>query len=492
MTSKSARHSRPPGAFARVARPSARSTEPSRLRGWIEADERQPLVARRRERRYRRTLAVGDLLAACLALVAAGPLIGDPLRALAFVTPLFVVFAAKVLGLYDQDELRLKKSTLDELPALFNVSTFTALVFWLGHPYLVGAPVGRDQVLALWLAFFALLPLVRLVSRWVARRRSPPERCLVVGPPDVARSAADKIASSPGIGAECVGLAEISHIIDRPGRVSDALAELAHHHRAERVVVAAREVDQHGVLDVVRAAKLHGLRVTLVPRMVEAVGSSIVFDDVDGTMMLGVRRFGLTQSSRLLKRAFDVAGAGFGLVLVAPALAILAALVKLDSRGPVLFHQPRIGLNGEPFRLHKFRTMVADAEELKGDLQADNEAGEIFKIAADPRITRVGGFLRRTSLDELPQLWDVLRGKMSLVGPRPLVPEETERIGGWHRRRLELVPGMTGRWQVLGSARIPLEEMNQLDYLYAANWSLWNDVKILLRTVPFVLGRRGL
>jgi len=284
----------------------------------------------------------------------------------------------------------------------------------------------------------------------------------------------------------------LNEIVTLPGRVSDALAAVAEHHGAERVVIAASDFDQDGVLDVVRAAKLHGLRVTMVPRMVEAVGSSTVFDEVDGALMLGVRRFGLTRSSRILKRSFDLFGSGAGLLLLAPMMAFVALAIKLDSRGSVFFRQARVGRHAEVFPILKFRTMVDNAEELKAALAEENEAVGLFKIAEDPRVTRVGRFLRKTSLDELPQLWDVFRGRMSLVGPRPLIAEETERIGGWHRRRLEFMPGMTGPWQVLGSARIPLDEMTQLDYLYAANWSLWNDVKILLRTIPFVLARRGL
>ena len=140
----------------------------------------------------------------------------------------------------------------------------------------------------------------------------------------------------------------------------------------------------------------------------------------------------------------------------------------------------------------KFRTMFDGAEAEKAALHEVNEADGLFKIADDPRITRVGRFLRRSSLDELPQLFNVLRGEMSLVGPRPLVPDEDERIEGWHRSRLEVTPGMTGLWQIFGSSRIPLHEMVKIDYLYGANWSLWLDVKILLRTVPYALGRRGL
>ncbi len=493
MTSKTAQPKPGPGRLARAARVGVPDEpQPFRRRGFFESDERQPAASRRRERRYRRLLALGDLLAGCFALAVAGPAVGDSLQPLAFVTPLLVVVAAKVVGLYDQDELKLKKSTLDEVPALFNVALLTAFGFWLVHPTLVADPVGRDQVVALWLSLFALLAVMRLIARRLARRFSTPERCLMVGSPAAARAAAHKIETSPSISAVCVASLKIDEIVTVPGRVSDALAAVAAHHGAERVVIAAREFDNEGVLDVVRAAKLHGLRVTMVPRMVEAVGSSIVFDDVDGAVMLGVRRFGLTRSSRMLKRGFDVAGSGFGLLFLAPTLAFVALAVKLDTRGSVLFRQNRIGRNGETFQMHKFRTMVTNAEDLKAALVGDNEAVGLFKIADDPRVTRVGRFLRRASVDELPQLWDVFCGRMSLVGPRPLIAEETERIGGWHRRRLELVPGMTGPWQVLGSARIPLDEMTQLDYLYAANWSLWADVKILLRTIPFVLGRRGL
>jgi lipopolysaccharide/colanic/teichoic acid biosynthesis glycosyltransferase len=208
---------------------------------------------------------------------------------------------------------------------------------------------------------------------------------------------------------------------------------------------------------------------------------------------LGVRAFSLSHSSRLIKRLFDVLGASAALVLLAPLLGAVALLVKLSSHGPVFFRQERVGRGGRPFELLKFRSMVADAEERKAALAEHNQAAAgFFKIANDPRITRVGRLLRRTNLDELPQLLNVLRGEMSLVGPRPLIPQEDERVVGWHRRRLELTPGITGHWQVLGSSRVPLDEMVAIDYLYVANWSLWTDLKLLLRTIPHVLTGRGL
>ena len=175
-----------------------------------------------------------------------------------------------------------------------------------------------------------------------------------------------------------------------------------------------------------------------------------------------------------------------------PFVAVTAALIKLDSPGPVLFRQVRTGRDGTRFEILKFRTMVDGADSQKTKLTARNEAVGLFKIADDPRVTRVGRFLRKTSLDELPQLWNVIRGDMSLVGPRPLIVDEDAKVVGWFRHRLRLQPGMTGPWQVLGSARIPLDDMIRIDYLYVANWSLWADIKILLQTIPYVLMGRGM
>jgi lipopolysaccharide/colanic/teichoic acid biosynthesis glycosyltransferase len=193
-----------------------------------------------------------------------------------------------------------------------------------------------------------------------------------------------------------------------------------------------------------------------------------------------------------MKRTVDVVGATLGLLLLSPLLALVALAVKLDSRGPLLFRQSRIGRDGKPFQMLKFRTMVRGAEARKHELEHLNEAVGLFKIAQDPRKTRAGGVLRRSSLDELPQLVNVLRGEMSLVGPRPLIAEEDGRLEGWRRWRLHLTPGMTGLWQVQGSARAPLVEMARIDYLYLADWSLWLDIKVMVRTIPYVLTGKGL
>jgi lipopolysaccharide/colanic/teichoic acid biosynthesis glycosyltransferase len=222
-------------------------------------------------------------------------------------------------------------------------------------------------------------------------------------------------------------------------------------------------------------------------------GSAIELEALPRATAAPAKRLDLTRSSMRVKRALDLLGAALGLLALLPVMVAIAMAIKLDGGGPVFFRQLRVGRYGGRFQMLKFRTMVPEADAMKDALSHLNEArGGLFKIAEDPRVTRVGRLLRRSALDELPQLLNVIKGEMSLVGPRPLIVEEDKRIEGPHRRRLELMPGMTGPWQILGPARAPLGEMVAIDYLYVADWSLWKDLKILLRTVPHVLGRRGL
>ena len=260
----------------------------------------------------------------------------------------------------------------------------------------------------------------------------------------------------------------------------------------DRVIVAPITTDSADTLDVIRVAKLLGVRVSLLPRLFEAVGTAVEFDELGGLVMLGIGRFGLSRSSLAAKRAFDLVGSTLALVATAPLMALIAAMIRLDSPGPVFFRQVRVGRGGRHFHILKFRSMVNDAEARKAGLVHLNEVEGLFKIADDPRVTRVGRLLRRSCLDELPQLLNVWRGEMSLVGPRPLVVDEDAKILGLDRSRLHLTPGMTGHWQVLGSTRIPMQEMVAIDYVYVANWSLWNDLKLLLRTVPVVISRAGI
>ena len=188
------------------------------------------------------------------------------------------------------------------------------------------------------------------------------------------------------------------------------------------------------------------------------------------------------------KRALDIVGASVGLVLLWPVLLLAAVAIKLDSAGPVFFTQTRKGLGGRPFRMVKFRSMVTDAESRKRELLPLNEQdGPAFKLKSDPRTTAVGRWLRATSIDELPQLWNVLKGDMSLVGPRPLPCDESDACRGWHRRRLDVTPGLTCTWQVKGRSKVSFTQWMRMDAGYASSLSPWNDLKLLLRTVPAVL-----
>ena len=455
-------------------------------------------VALRRNALYRRALAAADVGAATIALVLAVSLLGDDaLRPAMFAALPLVVLVSKVTGLYDRDEDLLHRTTLDEAPALFHVTTLYTLLVWLTEGAFVDGGLGAKQVLGVWGLLFMAMLCGRALVRFFLGRSAPIERCLVLGDATIADLVKRKVTASPAINAEVVGRAamqpgdSVRNGLPLVGDLSTLPIALAEH-EVERVIIAPTSADAEDILDAVRMVKALGVKVSVVPRLFEAVGSTVRFDDIEGMTLLGVPTYGLTKSSRLLKRSLDVMGAGCGLLLMAPVLITIAALIKLTSAGPIFFRQCRIGRQGREFEMIKFRTMVLGADEQKAQLSDLNEADGLFKIADDPRITAVGSLLRRFSLDELPQLWNVLRGQMSLVGPRPLVPEEDERVGGWHRRRLEVPPGMTGIWQVLGSARIPLAEMAKIDYLYGANWSIWLDLKILLRTAGFVLARRGL
>ncbi len=446
-------------------------------------------AVRCRETSYRRALVLADVVSTFAALFVAVVFLGDDqLRLTTVAMVALVVGAAKITGLYDRDELVLRKSTIDELPRLFQLATLTTFVFWLLSDELLRGTLGQGQALALW----AVLTLGLALSRWVARlaagQLTSVERLMVVGDAVVLERLREKLDANGCV--ELVGSIPMEHVVDN----LDEMRAHAHRLGAHRLIVAPGDgaVTSPETVQVIRAAKRTGLRVSLLPGVLDVVGTSVEFDSLSGMTLLGVRRFGLTRSSRLTKRALDLTLSTVGLLVISPLLVVVAVAVKLDTPGPLFFRQTRVGRDGELFEIIKFRSMIEGADAQRESLAELNEAGEgLFKIANDPRITRVGGYLRRSCLDELPQLLNVLRGEMSLVGPRPLIADEDRRITGSDRQRLQLTPGMTGQWQIAGSARVPLTEMVKLDYLYVAGWSLWSDVKILIRTVLYVGGGRG-
>jgi exopolysaccharide biosynthesis polyprenyl glycosylphosphotransferase len=463
-----------------------------------EAERRRRETIQHRNRVFRRLLALADVLSVSGALFAGAILLGDDSLTWATVGALLLLIVVmKALGLYDRDEHLLHKTTLNELPALFEVATLTALLLWMVGDFIVDGDIGRRQVLGMWMLLFLLLVVGRACARNLAARWTPTERCLVIGDAAAAVVVRRKLALSGSVPAELVGWVPIERIDNRNGggpipEFPEYLERVLAEQQVHRVVLAPGRVDTDALMHVIRRLKALDVSVSILPATPQVIGSSVELDHIHGLTLLGVRGFEIGRSSRLLKRSFDVVLSGLLLILLSPLLLAIAIAIKLGSPGKILFRQRRVGRHGEAFEMLKFRSMYRDADQQRDELLHLNEAEGLFKIADDPRITRVGRILRRWSLDELPQLVNVLRGDMSLVGPRPLIAEEDSRIEGYYRRRLDLAPGITGDWQALGSARIPLDEMVRLDYLYVASWSLWGDVRILLRTIPYVIGRRGL
>jgi exopolysaccharide biosynthesis polyprenyl glycosylphosphotransferase len=458
-----------------------------------------PAIGARRESLFRRSLLAADAAAIAFALaLSAGLTPGLSLGLGSVLAIPLLAGSAKLLGLYDRDEALIRKTTLEEAPRLFQLATLATLTIWLADRPLLDGPLRRSGALLLWSSLTALLTALRACARALALRLAAVERCLFIGDIDSERRIREKLADGDKSKAQIVAHLELheagpwSTDAFSPQRLAEirALAQSLDVHRA--IVAPDGGVDAE-MLDLVCALKAVGVRVSVLPRLLEVMGSAVEFEDLHGEQILGLRRFELTRSTMLVKRAFDLLCASLALLLAGPAMLLAAVAIKLDSPGPVLFRQLRVGHDGRRFSIFKLRTMVSDADSLRASLADRNEAKDgLFKIAEDPRVTRVGRFLRKTSLDELPQLVNVLRGEMSLVGPRPLVVEEDMRLRGRLRRRLQLLPGITGNWQILGPARVPLHQMAMIDYLYAGNWSLWTDVKILLRTVRHVLARRGL
>jgi exopolysaccharide biosynthesis polyprenyl glycosylphosphotransferase len=437
-----------------------------------------------------RLLGVADATTVAVVLVASVVLLGKSNMAVAALAGLPLAFALfKLAGLYDRDELRLTPSTLDEAPRLLQLTALLALGTSALLPLLARGRFDGGEIALVWIALFAATTTGRVLARSIARRICPVERCLVVGDIAQADHIRETLAGSQAraIVVACLPLrGEDVNELGGPEIIRSLVRDL----QVRRIIVAPPASETNADVDLIRVAKAVGVRVTVAPPMLEAVGSIVEFDDVNGTTMLGVRRFGLPRSTHLIKRAFDVVVTLAALLAVAPLLLAVALAIRLDSKGPIFFHQIRVGRDGRRFWMIKFRSMVANAEAQKESLRPFSEAGDgLFKVADDPRVTGVGRFLRRSSLDELPQLFNVLRGEMSLVGPRPLVVDEDDKVTGLDRSRLHFTPGMTGPWQVLDS-RVSLEQMVAIDYRYVANWSLWLDVKILVRTVRHV-ARRG-
>jgi exopolysaccharide biosynthesis polyprenyl glycosylphosphotransferase len=408
------------------------------------------------------------------------------------------VVLAHVYGLYD--EIGANRSVADDFPGIVLLST---LGTWVGLVLVEFGGFAEPQLrvsAAFWLLSIALITAARISARAYVQRAAVADACLVVGTGRVAQRIVDKLRTQPELGLEPIGFVDDEPLAvpEEGPRYLGNTARLEHIVRAygvRRVIVAFTTLSGDAQLDLLRRCADLRVRVDIVPRMYEVIGSKTYVHDIAGIPLVSVKPPGLSRMSRVLKRSLDVALGSLVLIIFAPLMAYCAIRIKLESAGPVFFRQERMGAGGKRFEILKFRSMYIDADARKsevGHLNMHSEDGpKMFKVPQDPRITSFGRFLRRWSLDELPQLFNVLRGEMSLVGPRPLILDEDENIRGHNRRRIEVTPGVTGLWQVLGRSNLPFAEMIALDYLYVTNWSLWGDIKLLARTVPVVINRRG-
>ena len=460
----------------------------------------------------RRLLLVADV-AAFLIAVGAAELYGlvagtgdtlvskDALLAAAAIPTWLLLVHAN--GLYHVGR-RAEYGIADELGPILHVVT---LWTWLGLLVVELTDVAHvplGQATFFWLAAMLSLVMFRAAVRARGRRQIwYLQNTLVVGDPTQISSIVAKILRHPEYGVNLVGCVDFADdkslrfignvpVLDREADILSVIGELD----VERVIVAWNAQHAEDRLDLIHDLSDLNVQVDLVPSWFELLGLKLDLQEMEGTPLLTVPYTQLSRSSRLLKRLLDLALTSLALAVLAPLFLLIAAAIKLDSPGPVFFRQSRVGRDGKSFTMLKFRSMYEDAEARKAELAAMNFHGGglddgLFKVKDDPRVTRVGRILRRLSLDELPQLVNVLRGDMSLVGPRPLIESEARRVAGRFRRRGSLTPGVTGLWQVVGRSEIPFDQMVSLDYLYATSWSIWGDLKILVRTFSAVFARHG-
>lgn len=417
--------------------------------------------------------------------------------------PVWIVLAS-LYGLYARDEVRADHSTTDEFFGVVNLVTLgTWIVFAAGWALDLAGPE-LSRVLGFWLsAILAIVGGRALVRTLSHRHEAYVQRALILGAGEVGQLVARKISQHPEYAIDLVGFVDDDPRAARSdvevkmlGGVED-LVDLVERHDVDRVIVAfSSEPDQRTVAKV-RLLPLDDVVVDVVPRLFELIGPRATLHTIEGLPVVSLPPSHLSRGALAAKRLLDVAGATFGLLVAAPIFAFVALRIKLDSKGPVFFRQTRLGYGMRPFTVLKFRTMVDGTDDgehreyIRSTMTSRaelNDAG-MYKLERSGSVTTFGGWLRRTSLDELPQLLNVIRGEMSLVGPRPCIPYETENFMPHHFERFLVPQGITGMWQVAARSSSTFGEALEMDVAYARGWSLALDVRLLLRT-PFAILRQ--
>ena len=472
------------------------SARPTAARGLAAAPAWAPGIGPRLDRTHLLLLALADAVALTASAVLAAGLLqavnpaGNLARSDVVVTAAAMAVALHLHRLYDRPATRLRPSGWwTPLAVARCVPTGALLALGAASVVFEQQRMTLSAAMVMTLPSTLLVPLGRRLAVGLFRRRAI-ARVLVVGTGPVADRVAARLR-------RCDDIATVGHVDDDPApgvAVLGGLAELpalCRAHRADRVVVAFSRIGDGAVLDAVRRLG-SDVAVSIVPRMFELHSWRSEVEELQGFALTHLTPPSLGLRARVEKRALDLALTVPLILVTLPVWLLAAVAIKIDSPGPVFFRQERTGRGGRPLRVFKFRTMTADAWRRRDAVAGRSEVdGPLFKMAADPRVTRVGALLRRTSIDELPQLLNVLRGEMSLVGPRPLPIEESDRLDGTALDRLHATPGITGLWQVSGRSDLTYADLQHLDSVYVRSWSLAWDLRILCATPRAVFGRHG-
>jgi exopolysaccharide biosynthesis polyprenyl glycosylphosphotransferase len=433
----------------------------------------------------RRMLALADVGTSVVAILVAASSVSG--AGWAFVTIPLWILSAKLFGLYDRDHRALRHLTIDELGSLAGWVASGVIAVALALEVAGAESPPEWRLLLAWGVAVLAAVILRAIARSAWRHLTPPEATIIVGNGVLASSIRRKLELFGDMHLSLVDRPQPAHGGSGSTQELDGLAEAA-----DRLVVASERIEPDVVERLAASCREHQSKLSVVSPFRGRSSPLARLSQVADLPVIELDTWDVSRSTMMLKRTFDVIVSAGLLALLSPLFPLIALLIRLDSRGPVFFAQRRAGLGGRPFRMYKFRTMALDAEERLGEVISLDELNEpMFKLRRDPRVTRFGRLLRRLSLDELPQLFNVLRGDMSLVGPRPEELLLVERYGPEHQFRLEVKPGMTGPMQVCGRGELTFAERLAVEHDYIEHMSLARDLRILLLTVPVTLSGTG-